>query len=148
MAVQKRSRRVSVQEARRACVSGHDRSDQRLDPDNVHDPDQIIGKDREGHLGGCLWERFGQEVRRPHAGFHRAERMFDRLPPLPDGMRVVVEARLRIRTENGHRAHTRSSERANPGHRLELMAPSFEILTAEFCALGMLTTSVSNSVFI
>jgi hypothetical protein len=47
--------------------------------DDVHDPRRIIGKNREGHLGGYLWERFGQEVRRPHAGFHRAERMFDRL---------------------------------------------------------------------
>jgi hypothetical protein len=27
--------------------SGHDRSDQRLDPDDVHDQCQIIGQDRE-----------------------------------------------------------------------------------------------------
>ena len=27
-------------------VSGRDRSDQRLDPDDVHDPGQIIGQDR------------------------------------------------------------------------------------------------------
>ena len=56
-------------ESKRRMASGHDRSDQRLDPDNVHDPRQIIGEDREGHLGGHLWERFGQEVRRPHACF-------------------------------------------------------------------------------
>src|ERR1700746_804606 len=28
------------------CVSGRDRSDQRLDPDNVHDPCQIVGQNR------------------------------------------------------------------------------------------------------
>jgi hypothetical protein len=37
VALQKRSRTVSVPEAGRACVSGHDRADQRLDPDGVHD---------------------------------------------------------------------------------------------------------------
>jgi hypothetical protein len=40
------------------------RSDQRLDPDDVHNPGQV----REGHLGGHLWERIGQEVRRPQCG--------------------------------------------------------------------------------
>jgi hypothetical protein len=55
-----------------AAGSGHDRSDR--------------------HLGGYLWERFGREVRRPHAGFHRAERMFDCFLPLPHGMRILVEA--------------------------------------------------------
>jgi hypothetical protein len=49
--------------------SGHDRGDQRLDPDDVHNSGQIIGEDREGHLGGYLWERFGQEVRRPMRAF-------------------------------------------------------------------------------
>ena len=73
---------------------GHDRSDQRRDPDDVHDPCQIIGQNREGHLGGYFWKRFGHEVRSTHAGFHRAERMFDCLPPLPHGLGVVVEAPL------------------------------------------------------
>jgi hypothetical protein len=41
-------------------------------PDDVHNPGQIVSEDREGHLGGYLWERFAQEVRHPHAGFHRA----------------------------------------------------------------------------
>jgi hypothetical protein len=75
-------------------VSGHDRGDQRSDPDDVHHPGRIIGEDREGHLGGYLWERFGQEMRRPHAGFHRAERVFDGFPPLPHGQGIVVEAPL------------------------------------------------------
>jgi hypothetical protein len=30
----------------RGVVSGRDRSDQRLDPDNVHDPCQIVGQNR------------------------------------------------------------------------------------------------------
>src|SRR5258708_2074455 len=60
-------------------VSGHDRSHQRLGPDDVNDPCQIIGKDRESHLGGYFWKRFGEEVCRSHAGLHRAERMLDRL---------------------------------------------------------------------
>jgi hypothetical protein len=42
-----------------AAGSGRDRSDQRLDPDDVHNASQIIGEDRDGHLGGSLWERFG-----------------------------------------------------------------------------------------
>ena len=76
--------------------SGHDRSDQQPDPEDIHDAGQIIGEDREGHFGGYLRERFGQEVRRSHAGFHRPERMFDCLPPLPHGLRVVVEAPLHL----------------------------------------------------
>ena len=75
-------------------VSSRDRSDQRLDPDDVHNPGQIIGQDREGHLGGYLWERFGQGVRRPHAGFHRAERMFDRLATLAHGLWVCIKPLL------------------------------------------------------
>src|SRR5580692_4214562 len=77
-----------------SSVSGHDRGDQRLDPDDVHYPGQIIGENREGHLGGYFWKRFCEEVRRPHAGFHRAERMFDCLAPLPHGQGIVVEAPL------------------------------------------------------
>jgi hypothetical protein len=30
-------------------------------------------QDGEHHLGGFFWERFREEVRRPHAGLHRAE---------------------------------------------------------------------------
>jgi hypothetical protein len=35
------------------------------------------GRDRESHLGGYFWDRFGEEVRRSHADLHRAERMLD-----------------------------------------------------------------------
>ena len=78
----------------RSRISGHNRGDQRLDPDDVHYPGQIIGENREGRLGGDFWKRFCEEVRRPHAGFHRAERMFDCLAPLPHGQGIVVEAPL------------------------------------------------------
>jgi hypothetical protein len=46
------------------------------------------------HLGSYFWKRFCEEVRRPHAGFHRAKRMFDRLAPLPHSQRIVVNAPL------------------------------------------------------
>ena len=58
-------------------VSGHDRSHQLLAPDDVQDSRQIIGQDRECHLGGYFWEGFGEEVCRSHASLHRAERMLD-----------------------------------------------------------------------
>ena len=74
--------------------SGHDRSDERLDPDDVHDPCQIIGEDRESHFGGYFWKRFGEEVCRPHAGFHRAERILDRLATLAHGLWVCIKALL------------------------------------------------------
>jgi hypothetical protein len=35
-------------------------------------------------------------VRRSHACFHRAERMFDGLAPLPHGLGVIVEAPLHL----------------------------------------------------
>src|SRR5262249_21358936 len=47
-----------------------------------------------GHLGGDLGQRFGEEVRRPHARLHRAERMLDRLAPLAHGLRVRIETLL------------------------------------------------------
>jgi hypothetical protein len=47
--------------------SGHDRN-QRLDPDDVHNPGQIVGQDREGHLGGHLWERFWSGSASPPCG--------------------------------------------------------------------------------
>ena len=75
-------------------VSGRDRSDQRLDPDDVHDPGQIIGENREGHLGGYFWKRFSQKMRCPHAGFHGAERMLDGLATYSHGEWVRVEPLL------------------------------------------------------
>src|ERR1700730_17824779 len=75
-------------------VSGHDRSHQRLDPDDVHDPCQVIGEDRESHLGGYFWKRFGEEVCRPHAGLHRAERVLDGLSTLAHGLWVCIKALL------------------------------------------------------
>ena len=45
-------------------ASGRDRGDQRHYPNNIYYSGQIIGQNREGHLGGYLWEGLGQEVRR------------------------------------------------------------------------------------
>src|SRR5258705_12154033 len=86
-------RRKSVRSQGRLVLS-HDRSHQRLGPDDVHDPCQIIGQDRESHLGGYFWKRFGEEVCRSHAGLHRAERMLDRLATLAHGERVRIKALL------------------------------------------------------
>src|ERR1700731_458288 len=81
-------------EARTGSGSGHDRSHQRLGPDDVHGPCQIIGQDRESHLGSYFWKRFGQEVCRSHAGLHRAERMLDCLSTLAHGLWVCIKALL------------------------------------------------------
>jgi transposase InsO family protein len=50
---------------------------ERLGPEDVHDPCQITGEDRESHFGAYFWKRFGEEVCGPHAGLHRTERMLD-----------------------------------------------------------------------
>ncbi|MET4424246.1 hypothetical protein ABIB87_006856 [Bradyrhizobium sp. JR18.2] len=71
--------RESRGESRTGSTSGHDRGHQRLGPNDVHNPGQIVGQDREGHFGGYFWEGFGQEVRRTHARLHGAERMLDGL---------------------------------------------------------------------
>jgi len=63
-----------------------DRSPQRRVPDDVHDPCQIIGKDRKRHLGGYFWERLGEKVCRSRAGLHRTERMLDRLATQAPGI--------------------------------------------------------------
>src|SRR2546429_2492970 len=75
-------------------VSGHDRSHQWFGPDDVHDPCQVIGQDRESHLGGYFWKRFGEEVCRPHAGLHRAERMLDRLATQAHGLGCGIKTLL------------------------------------------------------
>jgi hypothetical protein len=53
---------------------------------------QIIGKNRESHLGGL--KRFRQEVCSSHAGLHRAERMLDGLTALAHSERVLIKALL------------------------------------------------------
>jgi hypothetical protein len=80
--------------SREPGVSGCDRSDQRPDPDDVHDPCQIIGQHRECHFSGYFWKRFGEEVCRSHAGLHRAEGMLDCLATLAHRFRVCIEALL------------------------------------------------------
>ena len=55
---------------------------------------EIVGQNRESHLGDHFWKRFGEEVRRSHAGLHRAERMFESLSPLAHRLWVCVEALL------------------------------------------------------
>src|SRR5206468_9309561 len=51
-------------------------------------------EDRESHLGGYFWKRFGEEVCRSHAALHRAERMLDRLATQAHGLWVCIKALL------------------------------------------------------
>jgi hypothetical protein len=82
-------------EAMTGLVSGGgDRSQQRLDPDDVHDPRQIVGQDGERHFGCHFRKRFGQEVCRSHAGLHGAERMLDCFATLTHGVRGYIKAML------------------------------------------------------
>ena len=80
-------------------VSGRDRIHQRLGPDDIYDPRQIVGQDRESHFGGHFRKRFGEEVRRSHAGLHRAERMLDCLSTPAHGLWVCIKALLQLRAD-------------------------------------------------
>lgn len=54
-------RRAGADQIKRADFGDRTRGqrrDQRLGPDDVHGPYQIIGKDRESHLGGHFLEAF------------------------------------------------------------------------------------------
>ena len=81
-------------EAKTGPTSGRDSSDQRPDPEDIHCSGQIVGQNREGHLGGHLWESFGQEVCRSHACLDRAERMLDCLATKAHSERVHIEPLL------------------------------------------------------
>ena len=52
-------------------------------------PVRFVGQDGEWHLGGHPRKGFCEEVRRSHAGLHRAERMLDCLSMLTHGLRVA-----------------------------------------------------------
>ena len=81
-------------EAKTGRASGRDRGDQRPDSEDIHCSGQIIGQNREGHLGGYFWKSFGQEVRRSHACLHRAERMLDSLATKAHSEGVRIEPLL------------------------------------------------------
>ena len=59
---------------------GPHRLHQRHDPHDSHDAFEIVGQHVETHLGTDPRQPLGQEMRRAHPGFERAERMFDGLP--------------------------------------------------------------------
>src|SRR5438105_848086 len=86
------SKGIGPEARNRACLRNRNRSHQRLGPDDVHHSCQVIGENRESHLGGYFWKRFGEEVCRSHTGLHRAERMLDRLATLAHGERVRIKA--------------------------------------------------------
>ena len=59
--------------------SGLDRFHQRPDSDDLHRPFQVVGQNVQAHLGTDAWQRLGEEVRRTHPRFERAEGVFDGL---------------------------------------------------------------------
>ena len=50
-------------------VSDHDRSHQRLGPNDVHGSCQVIGQDRESHLGGYFWSVLARKCVAPMRAF-------------------------------------------------------------------------------
>jgi hypothetical protein len=65
-----------------------------LDPHDVYDPGEIVGKNVQRHFGGDLRQRLHQEVGCSHPGLDRAEGMLDRLPSLAHLLRVRIEPAL------------------------------------------------------
>jgi len=63
-------------------------------PDDVHDAREIVGEYAERHLGGNLWQRLHQEVRRAHVRLDRGEGMLDRLAALTHGLWIFIEPLL------------------------------------------------------
>ena len=55
--------------SRDGSVSGRDRGHQRLGPDDVHGPCQVIGQDRESHIGGYFWKRLVRKCVAPMRAF-------------------------------------------------------------------------------
>jgi hypothetical protein len=72
------------------CISGRDRSDQ----PTIFMTRLRIGQHRKRRLGSYFWKRFCEEVRRSHAGLHRAERVLDCLSTLTYRFRVGIKALL------------------------------------------------------
>ena len=70
--------------------SGHQRSD----PNEIHDPFDIVGKHMQGHLGGNLFQRLHLEVGCSHPGLDGAEGMLNRLAALAHLLRVLVKSLL------------------------------------------------------
>src|SRR6266540_3836036 len=53
---------------------------QRSDAHDLHDAFEVVGQHMEAHFGADARQPLGQEMRRAHPGFERAEGMFDGLP--------------------------------------------------------------------
>src|SRR6266542_5815544 len=53
---------------------------QQSDAHDLHDAFEVVGQHMEAHFGADARQPLGQEMRRAHPGFERAEGMFDGLP--------------------------------------------------------------------
>ena len=70
------------------------RCQERSDAYDADDARQIVGQNMQRHFGGDHRQRLHQEVGCSHPGLDRAERVFDRLAPLPHLLWMLVEAAL------------------------------------------------------
>ena len=120
-----------------AADSGHDRIDQRLDPDDVHDPCQIIGQDRERHFSGYFWKRFGQEVRRPTCGLSSCKLGLEGIVAKPRQQpQALRQRRETVERPFGRRDGTRSSA---PSRWSDSRMPCAVWHRGQHCAGGLLT---------
>ena len=55
---------------------------------------RLLARTDRAIAGGYLWKRLCEEVRRSHAGLHRAERMLDCLSTLTHGLWICIKALL------------------------------------------------------
>ena len=80
----------------RVALSGPDRLEQRLHPEDLDHSLQIVGQDVKAHLGSDLVEGPGEEVGAPHPGFQRSEGVFDGLTAHGHGVGHAVEPGLHL----------------------------------------------------
>jgi hypothetical protein len=86
-----------------------------MEPDQ---PLQIVREHVQAHLRAYPTKRLRQEVRRPHPGFDRSERVLDRLPPHQHFLGRCIEALLH-------------------GFQHALVFPSLDAPFLASCALGL-----------
>jgi hypothetical protein len=87
--------------------------DELPDADDVHDPRQIVGEHAQSHFGSDVLEPLHQEVGCAQAHLDVAEGMYDHLPTLAHGLRVLVETplpRTALLDKNKKRPHELSAD--------------------------------------
>ena len=126
----KTSQQGHQSEAKTGPASGRDRGDQRPNPEDIHCSGQIVGQNRERHLGGYPWQSFGQDslhwfelnqpARLQRSNPHRARRTF---PPTMRGFLPwrLSDAGHRIRGAVPHAAGIRNPSHQRTGNSEQLV---------------------------